>query len=133
MLSRNPRVTTPKKIISAAAALFLMLPSKVTFALDSFPAKCDAALAKDTLAVSTDDEVTLSVLRIIDQTNFVAYKQEFGGSVTLPIHGVPFKFGADWGTFNQNRTSFFEKNHYYLNQKMSHSITTARTPEKAYV
>jgi hypothetical protein len=96
------------------AALLSLLIDPVHLALSATRSdECDPKLFQDYKSDVTNDNVTLSVLKIVSEKTFDQFKSNFGANIVIPLFGIPIDFGATWASFNQKRTEVFQK--YKLN------------------
>ena len=92
-------------------------------ALAESPSSCDPDAFKDFSHGTYSDEETLSLLSLVDRTNFNSLKDNFGGNITIPIGGVPIPFGADFSTFSTTLQT----------EKTEHRFSTTKRESRDYI
>jgi hypothetical protein len=70
---------------------------------------CDAVLIPTNFRSYDNTSIQMQMLKLIDSSNYSEVSNKIGGSVTVPIQGVPVSFGGDYNTFNQQRQSVLQK------------------------
>jgi hypothetical protein len=96
-------------LIARTFCLVLMLFARVTKAADR---GCDAVLAPSVDVIQHDAHSVLHYLNILDERSYEQAKQGGGGSITLPIDGVPVTFSGSYNQFNEQRKSLFTKKQF---------------------
>jgi hypothetical protein len=73
------------------------------------PCGCNAVLAPSTQILESDERIALHFLNILEETSYEEAKKEGAGAITLPIEGVPLKFGGSYGDASEARRTRFQR------------------------
>jgi len=84
--------------------------------------KCDAALAPDISVLHTNDSVFLSLLQVIDESNYEKFQEKYSAD-------VPQYFSGDYGKFKEARNNYYKSTNLKLNIFQSRNVLQANIPE----
>lgn len=99
--------------VVAVASLSPVWASALTSGSDL---NCDADAFKEYSWEKSDLSESLSILDIVNESNFSSMKKDASGNVTIPIYGVPVNFGATYSSFDTTRNELFKQYSFQSNK-----------------
>jgi len=106
----------------------------LTIACGGFTARgqdqgCDAVLIPSVSWIKSHTDSQLYSLKIMDRETFQLLSTSAGGDGTVPIHGVPVDFNADWEQFQSSREKVFRLDQSSSSFEKSHEAFRSEVPK----
>lgn len=96
--------TVIKLTLSMTCWLAFFLPQTSYAALnEQISAACNPEFFKEVDSGTLSLEETLAIIDIVDADNFHKMGHDASGNVSIPVEGVPIKFGASYKDFSEKR------------------------------
>jgi len=122
-------------IYSLAFAIACLVSSQYNLEAQSIfqvPDACSVALKQDVSQMAFSSNEQLAYLGIIDQRSYDLFKQDFKGSVTIPIEGVPVEGSSDYSSYDEHRKSLYQSVQYNYSQAVAENTLSQVTSARAY-
>jgi hypothetical protein len=114
-----------------ASAPFLILACSPLPLAAGDPGGCDALLIPEAAITEKDTAAALHYLNILDEKAYETAKRTGGGSLSLPIKGVPFSASGSYSDFNGKKAAAFKENGFAGSAQESYKhLLTVMPPEK---
>lgn len=93
---------------------------------------CSQALVSSSVSWQYDRTLKLSMLNMIDNSNFEQSKVDFSGGITLPVDGVPINAFANFSDFEQARSREFQRSEFDFSEEESALYAAQFVPADAF-
>lgn len=114
-----------------ASVAFIVFASSPMPLAAGDPGGCDAALMPEATITQKDTAAALHYLNILDEKAYETAKRTGGGSLSVPVNGVPFSASGSYSDFDGKRKALFKENRFAgTSQESYNHLVTLIPPEQ---